>query len=230
MIMYDLKIFNISDIYLFVALAFILPKIPVVGKFFNMINTLIHELGHALFALPFDASVKTIELYKDTSGATTITSKNKFGSIIISLAGYLFASVFSYFSFYLIHVGYQKGFLFMVSIIAIFMLLLWIRNSYGIIWVIIFAAANSYVLFLKPDWINHVALLYATFIGVEALFSSFVILYLSLFNRQAAGDATILAKQTKIPALVWGLLFAAFSSYTAILILVNFFDIPIWKF
>ena len=36
---------------LFLAVAFILPRLPVVGKFFNIINTALHEFGHALVAL-----------------------------------------------------------------------------------------------------------------------------------------------------------------------------------
>lgn len=226
-----LKIFNFPAIYIFVALAFILPKIPVVGKFFNIINTLIHELGHALMSIPFDASVKKIELFKDTSGATTISCKSKVGAFIVSLSGYLFAALFSYFSFYLIDVGYQKGFLFMISLISIFTLILWVRNSYGIIWIILFSVINGYLIYLNdPYYINLISLLYATFIAVESISSSFIIFYLSLFNKQQAGDATILAKQTKIPAFVWGLLFAAFSTYMALLILIHFFDIQILKF
>lgn len=229
--MLELKFFNISAFYIFVALAFILPKIPVIGKFFNMINTLIHELGHALMAIPFDGSVKKIELFKDTSGATTISCKNKTGSFIVSISGYLFAAIFSYFSFYLIHVGYQKGFLFMITLIAIFTLILWVRNSYGVIWIILFSAINGYIIYLNdPYYINLLTLLYATFIAVESLSSSFIILYLSLTNKQQAGDATILAKQTKIPAFVWGLLFAAFSTYMGLLILIQFFDYQILKF
>lgn len=229
--MLELKIFDIPAIYFFIAFAFILPKIPIIGKFFNMINTLIHELGHALMSIPFDASVKKIELFKDTSGATTISCKSKTGSFIVSISGYLFAAIFSYFSFYLIHVGYQKGFLLMITLIAIFTLILWVRNSYGIIWVILFSVINGYLIYLNdPYYINLISLLYATFIAVESISSSFIIFYLSLFNKQQAGDATILAKQIKIPAFVWGLLFAAFSTYMALLILIHFFDIQILKF
>ena len=77
---------------IFVVVALILPRIPVVGKFFNIINTALHELGHALMALLTGGEVRKIELFNDTSGTTTTVSKNKFASVLVSLAGYPFAA------------------------------------------------------------------------------------------------------------------------------------------
>lgn len=223
--MLSTTLFNIPAIYIFLALAFLLPKIPYVGKFFNVINTLIHELGHALFALPFDGTVKKIELFNDTSGATTTQCKNRFGSFIVSIAGYTFAAIFAYFAFFLVSVGYQKGFIITLTLISFFTLLLWIRNSYGIVWVLIFTALNSALIYFNNEYyIQLAALLYATFIAVEALSSSFVVLYLSIFRSSQAGDASILAKSTKIPAFVWGIFFAAFATYISYLIVLHFFN------
>lgn len=228
--MMSITLFNVPAIYIFLGLAFLLPKIPVVGKFFNVINTLIHELGHALFALPFDGVVKKIELFNDTSGTTTTQCKSKVGSFFVSIAGYLFAALFAYFAFFLISVGYHKGFIITITLIAFFTLLLWIRNSYGVIWVLIFTALNSYLIYNNNEYyLQLIGLLYATFIGVEALSSSFVVLYLSIFRKGQAGDATILAKSTKIPAFIWGVLFASISLYMSYLIVLHFFKLDLLK-
>jgi len=204
-----LTFFNIPLIYWFAGLALVLPRIPVIGKWFNLINTAIHELGHALMALVLEGSVKKIELFNDASGTTTTSTKTKFGGLLVALIGYPFSSFVSYFIFYLISVGYESGFIIGISIVFLFMLILWVRNIYGAIWVVAFCAINSYLIYLNnTQYIHIAALLYAVFIAVDALFSALVVLYLSIKQKDKAGDATLLKKITGIPAFLWGFVFA----------------------
>src|SRR6056297_3111471 len=58
--------------YLTLVAAAVLPKIPFIGRYFQVFNTLIHEDGHAIMALLSRGQIKRIELFADTSG-TTIT-------------------------------------------------------------------------------------------------------------------------------------------------------------
>ena len=92
-----------------VVVSFLLPRIPVVGKFFNIINTGLHEFGHALMALLTGGSVERIELFKDTSGTTTTKSENGFSAFWVSLAGYPFAASVAWLAFYLIFQGAADG-------------------------------------------------------------------------------------------------------------------------
>ena len=62
---------NFPLVYLFIILALLLPRVPVVGKWFNVINTIVHETGHALMALLMEGKVHKIEIFQDSSGATT---------------------------------------------------------------------------------------------------------------------------------------------------------------
>jgi tellurite resistance protein TehA-like permease len=55
-----LTFLSIPFIYWFAGLALVLPRIPVIGKWFNIINTAIHELGHALMALILEGNVKKL--------------------------------------------------------------------------------------------------------------------------------------------------------------------------
>jgi len=204
-----LTFLSIPLIYWFAGLALVLPRIPVIGKWFNLINTAIHELGHALMALILEGSVKKIELFNDASGVTTTSTKTKFGGFLVALIGYPFSSLVSYFIFYLLSFGYDKGFIIAISILFIFMLLLWIRNIYGAIWMIAFCTLNGYLIYLNNEkYIQIAALLYAVFIAVDALFSALIVLFLSIKQKDSAGDATLLKKITGVPALIWGLLFA----------------------
>lgn len=212
-----------GKILLWVAIGFILPRIPVVGKFFNIINTALHEFGHALMALLTNGTVEKIQLFKDTSGTTVTRSGNKFASVLVSLAGYPFAASVAWLSFYLIMQGVVLEFIVALSVLFLIMLLFWIRNWYGVLWVILFCTANTLLLvYGKETQISDVALFYAVMILTESVISSFVLLVITLRDSNRAGDATNLARVTHVPALLWSLMFLAYSlwiTYRVVLML-----------
>lgn len=213
---------NIPLVYYFILLTFILPKIPVIGKFFNIINTALHEFGHAIMALVLQGKVDRIELMKDSSGTTTTKSKNRIGSILIAVAGYPFAATIAYFCFYLISVQYERHLIIGLSLLFLVMLFFWIRNLYGVIWVLLFGVLNFGLIYYNNELYIHIAaLFYSAAILTESVSSSLEILYLSIFRSQQAGDASNLKQLTSIPAFIWGLLFAGYSGYVAYLILVK---------
>ena len=216
--MKSLTLFGIPAIYIFIPIALILPRIPVVGKFFNIINTAIHEFGHAVMALIMQGKVHKIELMRDTSGSTVTQCPTTLGNILVSLAGYPFAAFAGWFCCYLNEVGYQKGLVIGLSILMVVMLIFWIRNWYGLIWIILFCALNTWLLYTdNQQYINIAALFYAIVVMIEAVSSSFILLVLSIKDGHSAGDAANLAKFTHIPAFFWSLLFLAFSCWMAYL-------------
>ena len=221
--MKTLTLWGVPALYIFIGIAFILPKIPIIGKFFNVINTGIHELGHALVALAMDGKVKKIEIFNDTSGATTTQCKSKTGGILVSLAGYPFAAIFSYAVWFLYDVGYEKGIIWGLSILFVFMLIFWIRNWYGFFWIIIFCGINGYLIYLNDVfYMKLAALFYACTLIMESVSSSFVILYLSIVRSQNAGDTTLLKKLTAIPAFIWGIIFLGITGLVTFFIVKNF--------
>ena len=199
---------------IFVAISLILPRIPVVGKFFNIINTALHEFGHALMALLTGGEVRKIELLKDTSGTTTTVSKNAFAAVLVSLAGYPFAVSIAWLSFYLIGQDAVLGLLVGLSVLFFIMLLFWIRNWYGVLWVVLFCVINGYLFYLNnAQYLRYAALFYAVMILMESISSSIVLFVLSCRDGNKAGDATNLAKVTHIPAFFWSLLFLAYTGW-----------------
>jgi len=208
--------FTISLWYLIAVLivAFLLPQIPVVGKFFNIINTAIHELGHALMALVTNGEVLKIKLFKDTSGTTTTKSKSKVSSILISLAGYPFAASVAWLCFYLITREVCSAILIALSVLFVVMLLLWIRNIYGAVWVVFFCALNGFLLYYgNAQYVFWAALFYAVMMITESVHSSLVILYISVISPHEAGDAANLMAATGIPSFFWSLLFIAYTGW-----------------
>lgn len=197
---------------LFVAIALLLPRIPVVGKFFNIINTGLHELGHALMALLLDGEVHKIELFKDTSGATVTQTKHKAAAFLISLAGYPFAASMGWFGFYLVQSGAAMGMVIGLSVLFLLMLLFWIRNWYGALWVELFTAINALLVYYhNSQYIQYAAMFYAVMILTESVVSSFVLVVLSFKDASKAGDATNLENITHVPAPIWALLFLSYT-------------------
>ena len=196
----------------FVVVALLLPRIPVVGKFFNIINTGVHEFGHALMALLLDGEVHKIELFKDTSGATVTQTKHKAAAFLISLAGYPFAVSVGWLAFYLVQNGAAMGLVLGLSILFLLMLVFWIRNWYGALWVFLFTGITALLLFLDNAlYTEYVAMFYAVMILTESVVSSFVLLVLSFKDSSKAGDATNLQNFTRVPASIWSFLFLAYT-------------------
>ena len=205
----------------FVVVALLLPRIPVVGKFFNIINTGLHELGHALMALLLDGEVHKIELFKDTSGTTVTKTKHKWEAVLVSLAGYPFAASAGWLSFYLIQHEAATGLLIGLSVLFVIMLLFWIRNWYGLLWVLLFTVINALLIYLqKPQYVEYAALFYAVMILTESVVSSFVLLVLSFKDSSKAGDATNLENVTHIPTAIWSLLFLAYTLWVVYRVVV----------
>src|SRR5688572_11763556 len=109
-IMLDFATRNQQLIGMFIA-AFLICRIPKIGVYFRCINTLIHEVGHALFSILTSGSVERIDLFADTSGAAYTKSKNIFGKLLVPLAGYTFASAASWGAFWLLENGKQDIFI-----------------------------------------------------------------------------------------------------------------------
>lgn len=220
------QLLGIPLVYYFAALTILLNHIPVIGKFFNVINTVLHEFGHALVALFFQGEVQKIEISGDTSGSTTTRMRSKFGNILVSLAGYPFAAAAAYLSFHLLNLNLQTAYIIGLSILFFFILILFVRNKYGWFWILSFCAINIAVIhFCDELVIDLVSLFYATTITTESVASAFILLYLSITQPDHAGDATNLKKFTGIPALIWSLLFVAFSIFICYTIYIKFFVI-----
>lgn len=191
-------------------LTFLICRIPKVGVYFRCINTFFHEVGHAIFSILTSGSVERIDLFADTTGAAYTRSKNIIGKLIVPLAGYPFAAAASFGAFWLLENGKQDIFIYAMGGISILALILWVRNGYGIFWLVTFTLLLFAVWYFEiPALSFYVCYFFACMLAIESLYSSLVILYLSAENPKGSGDAANLRKLTYVPAVVWGILFAA---------------------
>lgn len=209
---YDLTL-ELSTTVLLTALGFaiLLLSLPVIRKYVAVINTMIHEAGHAVASKLTGGEVVKIDLRMNTEG--TAWSKNgRVGGIIVSAAGYPASSAFAFGMLVLF-----KNELIMTAtaaylLIIVGMGILWVRNFYGIIWVTSITA-SMFALYLADqyygwDAMPYMLLVVVMIVLVQSVVSAFHIMIISIKTPRDAGDATSLARALKvIPPQIFGVAF-----------------------
>ena len=204
--------------FIIIAITFIILVIRIknIGIAFRSINTLIHELSHAIMALLTGGKVTEIKLNDNASRSCRTKSKGNFKTFLVSSSGYISSALFSLLLFYSLNKEWNQYFFYFFMFISIIALIFWIRNAYGIIWTLAFASIN-FALILIPNAIhnysNYILLIFGLLIAIDNLIACLTLLYISIITPKKAGDATNIAKTTKIPAFFWALLFLTITIY-----------------
>jgi hypothetical protein len=196
--------------FLFIVLAFLLVNMPIIGNYISIINTVIHETGHAFVAL-FGGQVESISLFMNSDGVTYGTESIWIINFFTSIAGYVVSSFMAILSFWLIR---KRQYTFLIDILLGFILLnliFWVRNPYGMFWLVSFGIIFLALLIKgSKTLINNLLLFIASVLLIESVGSAYDILIISLMHPQSAGDATNLSNLTVIlPAQAWGMFFFA---------------------
>lgn len=190
-----------------IALSVVLPFIPILkwGLYpFDLLNTHLHEMFHAIAATVTGGQVMHIEVYKSTEGLTLF--RGGFAPVI-QMSGYLGASLFG--ALMVMACKHEKASVIWLRILGGPVLIsnvLWVRGdvigwSFGVLWaVIIFFASVR----LKGENL----LLAAQFLAVQQCLNSVKSLrdLVILSTSDRTTDAQLLAQSTHIPALVWATL------------------------
>lgn len=193
---------------LFIVIAILLTNIPIIGNYVKVINTVVHESGHAIMAL-FGGKVHKISLFHNTEGVTYTSHSGWFSGFFTGIAGYMFSSFIAFLSIWLISRKKYKPLIIILLILIGVNLVFWVRNLYGVFWLLSFGVAFVLLLYKgSGTLVQNCLLLIASILLIESVSSSFIILLLSFIQSHSAGDATGLANATVfIPAQVWGLFF-----------------------
>jgi hypothetical protein len=201
----------LKTIVFLIVSAFLTHLIPF-SSFFRNLDTLVHEFGHAVVTLLLSGRVMYIELYVDHSGVTYSSIAKPWTAIPIALAGYMTASLFAMFMFVTYAKGKQRLGLQVITLISLIALLLFVRNAFGMIWLIGFIALNVIVLAFAPRWLRDVYYLLLSFLSLEeSVFGPFSLTMMAFLNPDRAGDATNLGLHSPLPPVVWALFFTLFA-------------------
>lgn len=207
----------ISQAVLFIGAAILLTCVPVAGKYFRVLNTLLHEIGHVLASLFFGGGIHQVRLFWDTSGVAYTSSANKVAVIVTSLCGYPFASVVAYLVAWASLNDYTEWLYYALFMILAISLVFWVRNWFGFFWLVAFFAGTAAVYMYASGTIQQTYMHVITAVLlVESIRSSWVIFYLSLVSPQKAGDATVLKRSTGLSSRFWGLFFLVQALYFGI--------------
>ncbi len=196
---------------LYLLVAAVLTRLIPFSSLFRNLNTMIHEFGHAVVALVTKGRVAAIDLNANHSGATYVTTYSDWSSILVSLAGYMSASLFAVLMFYGYYKRQQKQGLILMTAVALIMLILYVHDGFGVVWLIGFIALNALMYFVWEPARNFYYLLLCFLTLEESILSPLYLAWASVVSPGAAGDAALLARETFVPAIGWSILFVAFS-------------------
>ncbi len=208
--------------YILLVVSLTLIRLPYIGIYFRIINTLVHESGHAFVALLTCGNLSRIELFADTSGTATTISKNKLYNFLISIAGYPVSSIVAYLFFRLIKFEHYEFILYSLAFLVVVNLIFFVRNKYGIFWLITFAAILFLLFYYGSDYAKYCfTVFFACVILSDSIVSTLILLGLSFKDGKKAGDAANLKTITHIPSFIWALLFvsqALFFTYETVIL------------
>ncbi|WP_138419527.1 M50 family metallopeptidase [Aquibacillus sediminis] len=211
------------EVSYYLLLAFLLTKLPVIGNYLKLLNTMVHELFHVLAATLTGGKGYQIKLFADTTGQAKIHSSSWISGVLVSYAGYTGSSLMALLLFYLLHEGYYTPIIVLFFILSITTVLFWIRNWFGFLWITSFIVILWLILkYQLVSVIQHLSYLLASIILVESIVSTLHIMLISFRHPQHAGDATSLQQTTKLPAVLWGSAFFVQSSYIGYTVLQNY--------
>lgn len=189
-----------------------LTRIPYIGKYFRLYNTLIHEIGHAVMSVLTKGEVYHIKIYSDTSGEAFTGSRGKIAQVLVSIVGYPFSIAVAVLMIDMLHQGKSETILYGLIAVMVFSLLFWVRNWFGFIWLAVSVAASAILLLKANEQVIdiYVKVLVGIFY-VESIVSTLVIFVITIRDRKNAGDSRNLKHATGIPEIVWSILFVAFA-------------------
>jgi hypothetical protein len=177
---------------------------------FKLLTIYVHELGHALAGLATGAKIDGIEVHANEGGVCHLRGGNMW---LILPAGYLGSAVFGSL-LVLLGILSLKAALFAkvaaVLLIVALVVSLWWADS----WLTRGIAVGFVALIGFLWWFqNGVGLRYLiNFIGtMSALYAIYDIYDDTIRRSVPESDASLMAKKTGIPAIVWGLIWCAFS-------------------
>jgi len=166
--------------------------------------TLVHESGHALVALTTGRRLNSITLHSDTSGLTVSSGRQTGpGMIATAAAGYLAPAVLGLLIAALVQFDRTMWALWF-ALAALALMLLYIRNWFGLLVVAIAGVAVAAVVWRAPERVQHgAALLAAWFMLIAAPRTAFELWSHRSRQRSRTTDADVLARLTHIPAVLW---------------------------
>ena len=170
--------------------------------------TIAHEGGHGLVALVSGRRLEGIRLHSDTSGLTVSRGRpTGLGMILTAAAGYTAPSLLGLGGAWLLAAGHITLLLWGTTALLALMLVM-IRNAYGVLTVVVSGAAFFLVSWLtKPDVQAAFAYVVVWFLLLGGVRPPFELQRKRRYSGAHDSAPAQLARLTNVPATIWLLLF-----------------------
>jgi hypothetical protein len=190
-----------------VALALVL--LPVTWPRVRLGITVVHEAGHALVAVLVGRRLTGIRLHSDTSGLTVSRGRPRGpGMVAMLAAGYLAPALLGLLAAFLLGNGRGVGLLWLL-VLLLAGLLVWVRNGYGLLVVLLGGAALVALTWWGSADAQSVAAYLVAWVLLLAAPRPLLELLAQGRRRRRTSDPDQLAALTHVPAVLWTLLLLA---------------------
>jgi hypothetical protein len=202
--------------YLLILLGVLVLWQTVVLKPLKIFAVYLHELGHAAMALIFGMEISSFNVSLNESGYVAYQSKGWFSNFMVGSAGYLGSILFALLILYLKRTALKK---FILGTLAIILLLVTLMFSKSVVTILLPILFSIFILALYMfqneklnDWVIDILgitcaayAIYDTFVDTILLELNQRLNLIAGWQQRPVTDAVLLARQTHIPAIVWGI-------------------------
>jgi hypothetical protein len=197
------------------ATALLLVAVPAAWRFTRHVVTIAHEGAHGVAALVSGRRLAGIRLHSDTSGLTVSRGRPTGpGMIATALAGYLGPGLLGLGAAYLLRERHALAVLWLV-VGLLGLLLLQIRNFYGLYAVVVAGAAVLAVSWWGSERVQTLAAWTGTWFLLLAAPRPVLELQRERWRGRARNsDADVLARLTRVPGVAWVLVFLGVTGAT----------------
>lgn len=192
------------------AAGLVLVALPTTWRTVRHAVTVLHEGGHGVAAVLSGRRLSGIRLHSDTSGLTVSRGPQRGpGMVVTLLAGYTAPALAALGAAWLLSRGFAAGLLWAL-LLVLALVLVQIRNGFGLWVVLVGGVLVAAVTFLAPPTWQHVfGVVVTTVLGAGALRASLELQGSRRRSRSRDSDADQLARLTRVPGLVWVGVFVA---------------------
>lgn len=182
------------------------------------IVTLIHEGGHGIAALATGRQLSGIRLHRDTSGVTLSSGRQRGPALAVTAAaGYTTPALAASAVAVLTRAG-QPVIALVGALVVTGLVLLYVRNIFGLLLVGLCTAAGALLLWRAPPqaqlWACY---LISAFLALGALRDAWS-LWTAKSSRSGRSDADVLARCTHLPAFLWQTFFVVIAAGGVVLV------------
>lgn len=213
---------RVGKYFLILTLVLILWN-SVIMKPLKIFTVFLHELGHSLMAFIFGYGIQSFNVNYNESGYVLAQSKGWFSSFMIANGGYLGSILFALLILSLKNTAFKNYILGGLAIVFLGITIKFSGFSFALLYAIIFAVFVIILYMLGNekvnDWVIDIMGIAAVSYAIYDTFVDTILLQINRYlgiiagwgDKQPMTDAVQLANMTRIPAIVWGIIWLAVS-------------------